>query len=108
VIFGDLGSVLHFFLYPAGHLGFTAVTFFKVFPLAQVIVTLLTNAALAFASASCLALSSAAAFASASCLALSSAAAFASASCLALSSAILSSIKICCVRNSYAEAITSG
>jgi hypothetical protein len=29
----------YFFLYPFGHLGFTAVTFFTVFPLTQVMVT---------------------------------------------------------------------
>ena len=28
----------HFFLYPVGHFGFTAVTFFAVFPFTQVIV----------------------------------------------------------------------
>ena len=60
---------IYFFLYPAGHLGFTAVTFLVIFPLTQVMVVFLANAALsaaALAAASSLAFISAAALCAAS------------------------------------------
>ena len=43
---GDAQSVGHFFLNPAGHLGFIAVTFLIVFPLMQVMVVFFVAAAL--------------------------------------------------------------
>jgi hypothetical protein len=54
---------IYFFLYPAGHFGFTAVTFLLSLPLTQTIVVFLSAAALA--AASCLAFRSAAAKAAA-------------------------------------------
>ena len=99
-------QISHFFLYPFGHFGLTAVTFLDCLPLTQVIVVFFFAAStLAFATASCFAFSSAASLsasclASASCLDFNSAVALASASCLALISAVALASASCLMRNS--------